>query len=100
MDSNSSALVAAAHRRLNNRAVPLPATVVMVPPDILRMRWFTESAMYRLPEESNVRPKGKFNSALVGAPLSPEKPSGPVTGIGVDGVLLAPGTTQRKKPPT
>src|SRR5277367_5045955 len=47
----------------------------MLPPDILRMRWLNESAIYRLPEESNVRPKGKFNWALVGAPPSPEKPA-------------------------
>ena len=47
----------------------------MLPPDILRMRWFTESAIYMLPEESSARPKGKFNWALVGAPPSPEKPA-------------------------
>jgi hypothetical protein len=33
-----------------------------------------ESAMYMLPDESNAKPSGRFNSALVGAPPSPVEP--------------------------
>src|SRR5580658_6517374 len=59
-------------------AVPLPAIVLMVPPEISRMRWFTESALYRLPDESKAIPSGELSWALVGAPVSPEKPAVPL----------------------
>src|SRR5437870_2533722 len=58
--------------------IPLPATVVIVPPDTIRTRAFLLSAMYRLPEESTDTLEGPFNEALVAAPPSPEKPTVPL----------------------
>lgn len=37
-------------------SVPSPAIVVITPPDTLRTRWFSESAMYGLPAESTATP--------------------------------------------
>src|SRR6478672_1439540 len=56
--------------------LPLPAKVVMMPlVSTLRTRLFSESAMYRLPAESNARPLGAFSFALTAGPPSPEKPA-------------------------
>src|ERR1039457_1120884 len=59
-------------------AVPLPAIVVIVPPETLRMRLLEESAMYRLPAESIATPSGTFSAALVADPPSPENPAVPL----------------------
>src|ERR1035441_2918214 len=56
-------------------ALPLPATVVIMPFALtLRMRLLSESAMNRFPLESTATPFGEYNAALVAAPPSPEKP--------------------------
>jgi hypothetical protein len=57
-----------------NPSLPLPATVVIVPPDTFRIRLLKESAMYRFPAESTATPIGVNNDALVAGPPSPEKP--------------------------
>src|ERR1019366_5251236 len=56
----------------------MPATVVIVLPEILRITLFPVSAMYRLPAESNARPFGELNSAAAGSPLSPAYPALPL----------------------
>ena len=59
--------------------MPFPANVEMLPPEAtLRMRRFSESAMYRFPAESTVTPVGEFNCALVGSEPSPENPGEPL----------------------
>ena len=58
-------------------ALPLPATVEMLPPDTLRIRLFPLSAMYKFPEPSTLTLPGLLNSALIGALPSPEKPLDP-----------------------
>ena len=56
-------------------AVPVPATVVIVPPALtLRMRWLLVSAMKRLPEPSTATPWGPLSCAADAGPLSPPKP--------------------------
>ncbi len=53
-------------------ATPVPAMVVMVPPEVtLRIRLLFESAMYRLPEGSMATPRGPLIAALVAGPPSP-----------------------------
>src|SRR5438105_13617107 len=62
-------------------AVPLPATVVMIPgvpvgtpggrAATLRIRWFPVSAMYRLPAPSAAAPCGNESCAVVAGPPSP-----------------------------
>ena len=74
---NNDALVAGILSPLK-LGVPFPATVVITPPETLRMRALPESAMYRLPAESTARPPGLFNWALVAGPLSPLKPAVPL----------------------
>src|SRR6202522_4177306 len=61
-------------------AAPLPATVVMIPVVAFTFRTLLlgASAMYRFPTASNAIPAGVFNSALVAAPPSPEKPEVPL----------------------
>ncbi len=60
-------------------AVPLPATVVMMPLlSILRIRLFRESAIYTLPAPSRATPIGRFRLAEVAGPPSPENPAVPV----------------------
>jgi len=57
-------------------AVVPPAIVVMIPLVLTtRIRLFEESAIYRLPLESNAMPSGPLNFADVACPLSPEKPA-------------------------
>src|SRR6266480_4555930 len=53
------------------QAVPLPATVLIVVPVTLRIRWSKVSAMYALPEPSTATPSGTFRLADVAAPPSP-----------------------------
>src|SRR5665213_2281490 len=80
--------------------VPLPATVVMVPPgDTFRIRSLPESAMKRLPEASTATLVGVFRDAAVARPPSPENPpqaanvhTGPVPATVV---IMPPGDTFR-----
>ena len=59
-----------------NPAVPLPATVVMVPlAAIRRTTEASRSATNRLPAASTAMPMGEFNCAATAAPLSPEFPA-------------------------
>ncbi len=55
-------------------AVPSPASVLIVLLVMKRTRWFTWSAIYKLPPEI-VIPKGKNISPLVGDPPSPAYPA-------------------------
>ena len=58
-------------------ALPLPATVMMLPTTgpvawgTSRTTLFRSSAMNRSPAESRARPRGLFSSASVGLPPSP-----------------------------
>jgi hypothetical protein len=62
--------------------VPLPATVVMIPPgDTFRIRALPKSAMKRLPEASTPTPVGRFNNAEAAGPPSPEYPPRPRPGF-------------------
>jgi len=74
-------------------AVPFPATVMMIPLAILRMRLLLASAMYRLPMESKAIPSGKFNWAKLAGPLSPLKPAVPVPAT----VVITPLVTLRMR---
>ena len=59
-------------------AVPVPATVVIVPSaSTLRTRWLLASAMYRLPLLSNTMSWGLSICAIVAGPPSPLKPALP-----------------------
>src|SRR5258707_555994 len=56
-------------------AVPLPTTVVMIPPVTLRTRLLPESAIYRfVPPLSTATPLGPFSEAVVAVILSPLNP--------------------------
>src|SRR5664280_1894343 len=85
---NNDALVAGILAPLKQH-VPFPATVVITPPDTLRMRALPESAMYRLPAESTARPPGLFNCALVAGPLSPLNPAVPLPATRVKTPVVA-----------
>ena len=53
---------------------PVPATVVISPAvSTLRMRRFSLSAMYRLPDLSSATLLGSYSRATVAAPRSPPK---------------------------
>src|ERR1017187_4270072 len=56
---------------LSPSTLPPPATVVITPFEILRMRLLLVSAIYRLPAESRTTPEGPYNWAPVAGPLSP-----------------------------
>src|ERR1017187_950223 len=70
---------------------PVPATLVIVPSGAtLRMRWFQQSAMYKLPALSTAMPCGlPLNWALVPGPPSPEKPGDPVPATRVNTPLVS-----------
>ncbi len=72
---------------------PLPATVVMMPPDTLRMRKLPESEMKRLPAESTASPVGLLSEALVAGPPSPENPPMPLPAT----VVIRPFETLRTR---
>src|ERR1035438_10504884 len=60
-------------------AIPLPATVEMMPlADTFRIRWFSVSAMKRFPEASTAIPVGRFNDAKFAAPPSPANLKSPL----------------------
>ncbi|MFT3791948.1 MAG: hypothetical protein QM741_12935 [Rudaea sp.] len=72
---------------------PLPAIVVMMPePSTLRIRWFEQSAMYRLPALSMATASGLFSCAVFAAPPSPEYPALPVPATAV---IVPPASTLR-----
>ena len=63
-------------------AVPLPATVVIVPPaDTLRMRWLPTSTIRKPPSGVGAIPKGIERFAEVAGPPSPLKPCVPLPAI-------------------
>src|ERR1022692_977423 len=62
-----------------NPAVPVPATVVIIPPaDTFRIRWLPASAMNRLPAASTNTPAGLDIWAAMARPPSPLNPAVPV----------------------
>ena len=62
--------------------MPLPATVVIVPPvEIFRMRALSLSRKYRVPSGAAARKLGLLISADVPGPLSPENPATPTPAI-------------------
>src|SRR4051812_37171948 len=75
---NSSALVAGPPSP-KNPAVPLPATVVMIPlAPTFRTLLLPGSAIYKFPLASTATLCGNDSPALVAAPLSPEYPGKPL----------------------
>jgi hypothetical protein len=60
-------------------AVPLPATVVMIPlEETFRIRWLPTSAIRKPPSGVGATANGMFSSADVAGPPSPLKPWTPV----------------------
>src|SRR6185369_15582372 len=76
-DGTERAALVAGPPSPENPLVPLPATVVIIPPDTLRTRWLPASGIYRLPAESRARFCGAgpvlVSDAAVAGPPSPEK---------------------------
>jgi hypothetical protein len=69
-------------------ALPLPATVAMLPVagSTTRIRWLSVSAMNSRPSPSIAMSRGHASDASVAGPPSPEKPAAPLPGDGLDGV--------------
>ena len=62
---------------LEEEQLSVPARVHMMPLMTIRMRWFAESAIYILPDESTQIPRGLYRFALVALLPSPDDPITP-----------------------
>src|SRR5690242_20704856 len=69
--------------------VPVPTTVVMIPPATFRMRLLLVSTTYRFPAESTPTDPGELRDALVAAPLSPANVAVPLPATVVRTPLLS-----------
>src|SRR5882672_10232637 len=86
---NNRALVAGP--LLTGNATPPPATVVITPSEILRMRELWLSATYRFPTESTAIAMGPLSCTFVAGPPSPAEPVVPFPAS----VVIAPLETLR-----
>jgi hypothetical protein len=75
--------------------VPVPATVVIVPPgDTRRTRWLPRSAIRKPPSAVAATPAGEVSWAAVAALPSPADPAVPVPATVV---IVPPGDTRRTR---